>query len=538
MNSYHTTNYTARRKAVIYVRISDPKQKKKGDGINSQETTCRQFAKFRNLEVEHVFRDVLSGKYAARDGMEEMLTFLRKHRRENYVVIIDDLSRLARNYFAHFGLRDKIREAGGELMCPSHEFTDDPTRQMPEKIVAIVKEQERLDNAARVLSRSKARMQSGFYVFAAPRGYKYAKDKSGRGGKVLARDEPVASVVQDMLEKFASGVLSSQIEVKRYLEDHPQFPKTASGKIGKDRAKSMLTQPLYAGYIEHEPWGIGLTKAQHEPLVNFETYLRIQDRLAGRTKNVPVRLDINPEFPLRGLVECAECDTLLRAARSKGRSKFYSYYACHNKECDSYGKSIKKEKIEGDFETLLTNLSPSKGLIEIATHMFKTIWDKHHAGYKERQSAAKNSLQGIEQKIDNLVTRIVSTTQPTLISAYESELARLENRRIEMSEQIERLSGKNSLHIPDFESAYRTTMTFIANPCFLWRSSHIGHKRAAVKLCFGGRLSYDRNKGYRTAYKTVPFQIFQRLTNARKENSMQKEWMVGGNGFEPLTLSV
>ena len=174
--------------------------------------------------------------------------------------------------------------------------------------------------------------------------------------------------------------------------------------------------------------------------------------------------------------------------------------------------------------------------------MFKKIWDRHHEGFKERQKAAQNTLQGIDQKTDNLINRIVATSKPALISAYESELTKLESRRIEVKEQIERLNGENGAQIPDFENAYRTAIAFISNPCFLWRSSHVGHKRAAVKLCIGGKLSYDRDKGYRTAETRFPFQIFQRLSDTMSEVSTHKnshaQKMVGGNGFEPLTLSV
>ena len=85
-------------------------------------------------------------------------------------------------------------------------------------------------------------------------------------------------------------------------------------------------------------------------------------------------------------------------AKSKGRTKYYSYYACHTKSCDHYGKSIKKAQIEGEFEDLLESLRPSQGLIEIATHMFTTLWDKHHASFKERQETAKRSLKGIDPR--------------------------------------------------------------------------------------------------------------------------------------------
>ena len=39
----------ANRPACIYARVSDAKQKVRGDGLGSQETRCREFASFRSL---------------------------------------------------------------------------------------------------------------------------------------------------------------------------------------------------------------------------------------------------------------------------------------------------------------------------------------------------------------------------------------------------------------------------------------------------------------------------------------------------------
>ena len=39
------------KQAVAYLRISDPKQAVRGDGIRSQATRCREYAKHRGYDV-------------------------------------------------------------------------------------------------------------------------------------------------------------------------------------------------------------------------------------------------------------------------------------------------------------------------------------------------------------------------------------------------------------------------------------------------------------------------------------------------------
>ena len=94
-------------------------------------------------------------------------------------------------------------------------------------------------------------------------------------------------------------------------------------------------------------------------------FLAIQDRLQKRPK-VPVKKNVAHDFPLRGFVICDSCGTALTSCWAKGRSKKYPYYHCPNKKCDVYGKSIKRHVMEGAFEDLLGDLTPSRELITIA----------------------------------------------------------------------------------------------------------------------------------------------------------------------------
>ncbi|MDB6178053.1 hypothetical protein PAF17_11120 [Paracoccus sp. Z330] len=63
------------------------------------------------------------------------------------------------------------------------------------------------------------------------------------------------------------------------------------------------TRVIYAGYIEAPNWNVSLHMAQHERLVGFETFEKIQARLKGTAK-APARKNINENFPLRGFMLC------------------------------------------------------------------------------------------------------------------------------------------------------------------------------------------------------------------------------------------
>ena len=66
------TKADAERIAVIYCRVSNSKQRTEHDGLRSQETRCREYARYRECEVVAVFEDDMSGGKVSRPGMDAM----------------------------------------------------------------------------------------------------------------------------------------------------------------------------------------------------------------------------------------------------------------------------------------------------------------------------------------------------------------------------------------------------------------------------------------------------------------------------------
>lgn len=382
------------KKAVIYCRVSSAKQTVRGDGLGSQETRCREFAKYKGYEVAEVFRDDTSGSLTTRPGMQAMLAFLAG-RKEPHAVIIDDISRLARGLMAHFELRVKIDEVGGVLVSPTIEFGEDSDSQLVENLLASVSQHQRQKNGEQTVNRMRARVQNGYWVFQAPIGYRYER-VSGHG-KLLVRDEPIASILQDALEGYASGRFETQVEVKRFLESQPAFPKDLpNGEIRNQRVADLLNRPVYAGYIESANWGVSLRQGKHEGLVSFQTYEAIQARLKGTAK-APARKDINADFPLRGFVLCNDCSKPLTACWSQGKKQKYPYYLCATKGCESYRKSIKRDVLEGEVEGILKELQPAKNVFALMKAMFDDAWNKQLGKAAETKRTLKTQINALDK---------------------------------------------------------------------------------------------------------------------------------------------
>lgn len=508
-------------KAVLYCRVSSMKQTTRGDGLSSQETRCREYAKYKGYEVIQVFKDDMSGSLINRPGMQAMLSFLRKNKRQPHVVIIDDISRLARGLDAHLQLRADIGNAGGILESPSIEFGEDSDSKLVENLLASVSQHQRQKNSEQTRNRMRARVQNGYWVFQAPVGYRY--QRTAGQGNILVRDEPLASIIQEALEGYASGRFQLQAEVKRFLESHPEYPRDRNGEVRNQRVTELLTRSVYAGYVEAPNWDVGLRPGHHEPLISFETFRKIEKRLKGNAR-VPARKNLNMDFPLRGFVTCGHCDTPLTACWSTGRHAHYAYYLCYTKGCASYRKSIKRDVLEGEFEALLRVLKPTQGLFTLARMMFEELWNHRLNAQKSRSQSLTAEIGKIDQKIEQLLDRIVVADSPSVIRAYENRIKDLEVQKMELKEKIASC-GKP---VRGFDETFRTAMEFLAKPHKLWCSERLEDKRSVLKLAFSDRLAYVRNEGFRTAKTTLPF-------NVLADFSRGKNTMARPRGFEPLT---
>ncbi len=463
----------------------------------------------------------MSGSLINRPGMQGMLTYLRKNKRQPHVVIIDDISRLARGLDAHLQLRADIGNAGGILESPSIEFGEDSDSKLVENLLASVSQHQRQKNSEQTRNRMRARVQNGFWVFQAPVGYRYQRT-SGQGN-ILVRDEPLASIIQEALEGYASGRFQMQAEVKRFLESHPEYSRDRRGEVRNQQVTDLLTRSVYAGYVEAPNWEVGLRPGHHEPLISLETFRKIESRLKGNAK-VPARKNINMDFPLRGFVTCGHCGTPLTACWSTGRHARYPYYLCPTRGCASYGKSIKRDVLEGEFEGLLQILKPTEGLFNLARMIFEDLWNHRLNAQKIRVQSLTIEIEKIDKNIEQLLDRVVASDSPSVIRAYENRIKDMEVQKMELREKMASC-GKPLRH---YDEIFRTAMEFLAKPHKLRHSERLEDKRAVLKLTFSDRLAYVRNEGFRTAKTTLPFKVLADFSGG-------KNTMARPRGFEPLT---
>lgn len=417
-------------KAVLYCRVSSTKQLDEGDGLSSQQHRCEEYARRQGYSVIKVFQDRgVSGGMIDRPGMQELLGWLLAQGDETHAVIIDDISRFSRDATVHWQLRDLLEKAGGRLESPTMTFGHSSDDKLVENLLASVSQHQREKIAETSANRMKARVASGYWVFRTVLGYKYVQTKGE--GKVLVRDEPVASIVIEALEGFANNRFATQSEVKRFLEAQPEFPIQKSyGGIRLQKVTDMLTHPLYAGMVHAVKWNIPLRKGNHDALISVKTYEAIQDRLNEKAY-APKRKNLGDKFALTGFVNCSDCEKPMRSCDSRSATgKLYSYYLCRTQGCVSYGKSVRKEDVEGKFVSLLKSMRPTLNAIAIVRAMFADAGEQREKQAESSAKAFTNDLKRIEREVDKFVDMIGDASSAHAARAYERKIDKLEEEKV------------------------------------------------------------------------------------------------------------
>ncbi|MGH8559392.1 MAG: hypothetical protein ACRESZ_18480 [Methylococcales bacterium] len=186
-----------------------------------------------------------------------------------------------------------------------------------------------------------------------------------------------------------------------------------------------------------------------------------------------------------------------------GTYRLYPYYLCPTKGCETYGKSIKRERLEGEFEALLSLLKPTEGLFTLARMMFEELWNHRLKTQKSRNQSMTAEIAKLDKKVAQLLDRLVEADSASVVHAYENRIQELEAQKIELKEKL----ASGGKPVRGVEESFRTVMAFLAKPHQLWLSERLEDKRAVLKLTFSDHLTYGRNEGFRTAKTASPFSL-------------------------------
>lgn len=497
---------------MVYCRVSW-KSQLEWWGLTSQETRCKEFANYSWYKVSKVFRDEwVSWWLLERPGIKDLFQYVDTYNKQNtekiWIFLCDDIDRIARDYEVHLELKKMMYRRDMRFETVNQKFEETPIWRFIEWIFALKSELFREENTHRVITRQEARLMDGYRPFDYPIGYKTVK--APVWGRLMVRDDPDASIIQEALENYAYGVLDTQNEVAQFLE--------RKGLIIKRRAKNrtkngmsvihhsfvgrMLTNILYAGYIDYtkttrdrktglikKAWHISLRKAKHEGLISLETYYKIQERMK---KKAPYKIQIkkvHEDFPLRWFLFCDCCGLPLSSWTSRkkpGKGWKNILYYSFNKKCTYKGKCLNAERLHSKFDWYMDGLKMDENYLDFLFHIIK---EEYTARQWDKELVTRNiekEIIEVERNIENVLNSITVSQSEIVRKKFENKIEELEMTRQNLKSQLSRDKW------PKFDTILNIALDICKDPLSIRKQGTIDEKRLFLKLVFRNNLQANK----------------------------------------------
>ena len=461
--------------AVAYLRVSTDEQANSALSLPSQEKTCENLARAKQIPVIRTFTDPgESARTADRPEFRNMLEFCRQHRHEVGYVIVQNLSRFARNHADQSRFLADLYRAGIELLSAYEPQVDHtPAGKLAGNIIGAFNQYYSDDLSMRMRDRCRAAILAGRWPWQAPSGYVNVESKDGAN---IIPDVQQAPLIRKCFELIASG-LHTQADVLRKMSTEGLRNRKARLFTAQEFQR-ILRSHVFAGRLRPHSMPDLDIKGKHQPLVSEELFQKVQDVLDGKKPVATPKRRINPAFPLRGLLRCSACGDLLTAAFCRSKTgKRYPYYYCRTRGCRNV-KNTEPQFLEDQFASMMDQLQPRPEIAAEFSTVAANVWEAQQ-GENEKQ-ARKLTAKLEEQK--QLKSQLLRAKLRAEVSQSDYEEA-----NTEFSREIREI--EKQLRV--FESAAAGSDAFarfcelaIADIPGVWQSANDDQRRRVRQILF------------------------------------------------------
>lgn len=507
----HVNPYSGRI-GLVYARVSSKRKETEGSGLQSQEGRCIADLKRIGVKYGKSFLDSYSGggDFMSRPAMREMIDFIDLNPHMRFMVIFDDISRLARDVFFHIKLRTEFRKRDVELRCLNYNFDESEEGEFAELIFAGKAELDRKQNRRQVIQKQKARLELGYWAFGSKKGY--TMTKTSEHGMLSIPNREGLEILKIAIEGFADGTFVRKIDACDFLIKNG-FWKRKYACAYIDKFALILKDPFYMGDIEYKTWGVARRKGKHEAIISEETYNRVQMRLGAKGLTKRIRRDTSEEFYLRGLVLCSACLYHLTGAWTRARGKLFPYYFCQNGDCEFCKKSIRKDVIEGQFKELLEKNKLKSEVGDLIQLVFDQVWKEEITNIKVQEKSVENRKNVLENKVNQLTNMICDARTDKVKKLLEDQLVRVADELEECDKPISDLD----LSIP-YQNALNKAVGLIKNPYSVWEKLPVTEKHQLFYFLFEGKLEYSKKEGYRNDKLPYAVRLFEDFATSNTQD--------------------
>lgn len=488
----------------IYLRVSTEEQAKvggtaEGFSIPYQRKVCHEKAEQMGGVVTDEYVELgVSAKSTRRPELQRLLADIRA--KQIQVVLVHKIDRLARNSKDAHAIQAEIVEAGAVLVSVMEYIDDSPAGKLNYAIQAGVA-QYHVDNLTLEVKKGMGtKASTGGTPYRTPLGY---LNKQRVENNVVIRyveiDRERAPLIRWAFREYATGswtllrLLAALTEKGlRTRKTHKQPAKLLSESV----LHSILRSPYYMGVL---PYCGVYYDGNHEPLVDPETWLQVQDVLSAHNK--AGEKDRRHPHYLKGTIWCGGCGSRLIFSRNKGHGGVYDYFLCigrQQKRTSCTRPAVRVEAIEAGVERYYAHfqLHPSK-VERIREGVLAELQEERVQAEEDRQRATRLVTSLKDERKALLHAHYAEAIPPDLL---KEEMDRL-TREIAHAE-VEVRKANTTL---DELQQTLTRALYVAGTCQAQYKGALPHIRRQINQGFFKKLYINTDGSVERADLTEPF---------------------------------
>ncbi len=473
--------------AVIYTRVSTTEQAKHGYSLASQELECKKFAEKEGMKVVKIYREEgVSAKTTNRPQLQNLIKFCIENKKSINCIIVWKFDRFTRKLEDQIELFGKMQKYNIRILSATENNEESAIGNLVRNVIGTFAQFENDIKSERVTAGMKEAFLQGNWLWKAPIGYKMI-------GKKLYIDEIKGSHIKKIFEDFATG-LYRQTDLLNYLKDN-------NIKISANTLCDLLRKPVYYGYLVNEKYSKEPIKGDFEPIVDEQTFYRVQAILNGNKAQAVPHLRQNPMFPLKQFITCPYCNQSLTGDTPHGRKgQKYYYYRCYNKDCIAHF-NISKDKLENNFVEYLTKIKPDKSLLKLFKTIMNDVYNKSTEEARNSYNSFNKQLEGINNNKSKLLDLLIE--EKISSDAYKMKVEQFEKAELDLKSKI----AVNDIPENDFNECLEYACNVLDNLDKFWLNSKIDIKERLQKIIFPNGLRYEsgvfRNSQMSSLFKII-----------------------------------
>ena len=489
---------------ILYCRVSTDEQAD-GCSLDVQEERLRTYCNNHEYNIigeEQPYKEDFSAKHydLRRPKLKQIYEYCKKHRKEVDKILFLRWDRFTRNLeFALTYKRKFYDELGIEINSIESPIDFEGTEwSMMLGVYCGVAHTEDSKISQRTRECTRKKQLNGNCTNKAPRGYINKRTESGEA--YVQVDEPQARTIRKVFQEVAKGVEAPN-NIRRRL--CPWIPKDAFYRMLRNIFYiGLIRVPAYKDDPEQKVKGV------HDPIIDVETFDKVQDILSGKRKHEPkVSKTIDPDLYLRKYIVCPICGHSITGATSKGASggRYKYYNCCHD------GKHLRRpaDYVNEKFANWVGGLRPNQEVLDLYTEVLQDLRGEHKQDVQREVEALRKEIEKVKERLTKADERFLEG------NLKDEDYSRITEN---CKKQIQELQGRIDLLLSDTKGLKEKidySVNIIANLRNFMLDAPVKTKCKILSSMFPQKIEFDGEK-YRTqSYNQVLDLIFQETNKLR-----------------------